>query len=242
MSSIAEVIGWKFNNQQGMSTVAGVITAFPGGIPLQADQDTWTVEYELYLAKKIKTSSVGSFYTSRLFTGITFNLKSFNCSDASVGAIAAKLENLKRENASTTRTITGVSLTNPVTVTSVAHGFRNLDRIDHSGVGGTVELVGIYTIGNVTSDTYELTGVDGTLWTAFTTGGSAAVTCEWTSIDNTINDLSSILFTGLVNAMNNYTELCFRTARTHKNAINALTTPIDVTAYDISLGWPGSTY
>ena len=44
--SIAEVIGWKFDHQSGMSTRGGVITEFPGGIPSQADQDTWTAEYE----------------------------------------------------------------------------------------------------------------------------------------------------------------------------------------------------
>ena len=43
--SIAEVIGWKHNNQEGMSTTDGVITEFPGGIPSQADQDKWTAEY-----------------------------------------------------------------------------------------------------------------------------------------------------------------------------------------------------
>ena len=42
---IAYVIGWKFNNQEGMETFDGVITKFPGGIPSQADQDTWTAEY-----------------------------------------------------------------------------------------------------------------------------------------------------------------------------------------------------
>ncbi len=46
MSNIGEVIGWKFNHQSGMSTSDGVITAFPGGIPTQADQDLWTAEYD----------------------------------------------------------------------------------------------------------------------------------------------------------------------------------------------------
>jgi len=50
MSHISEVIGWKFNHQQGMSTVNGIITEFPGGIPSQSDQDTWTAEYEAHLA------------------------------------------------------------------------------------------------------------------------------------------------------------------------------------------------
>ncbi len=48
MSDIADVIGWKHNHQAGMATSDGVITAFPNGIPSQADQDTWTTEYEAY--------------------------------------------------------------------------------------------------------------------------------------------------------------------------------------------------
>ncbi len=48
--SIAQVIGWKFNHQPGMCTKNGVITAFPGGIPSQADQDKWTKEYEEYVS------------------------------------------------------------------------------------------------------------------------------------------------------------------------------------------------
>ena len=47
---IAQVIGWKFNNQAGMSTKDGVITNFPNGIPTQAEQDLWTAEYEAHLA------------------------------------------------------------------------------------------------------------------------------------------------------------------------------------------------
>jgi hypothetical protein len=50
MTDIANVIGWKHNHQAGMSTADGVITEFPGGIPSQAEQDTWTAEYEAYVA------------------------------------------------------------------------------------------------------------------------------------------------------------------------------------------------
>ena len=46
---IAQVIGWKFNHQSGMSTSDGVITSFPNGIPSQADQDTWTAEYTAHI-------------------------------------------------------------------------------------------------------------------------------------------------------------------------------------------------
>jgi len=50
MSDIANVISWKHNDQPGMATEEGVITAFPGGIPSQADQDKWTKEYEDHFA------------------------------------------------------------------------------------------------------------------------------------------------------------------------------------------------
>jgi hypothetical protein len=50
MTNIAEVIGWKFNHQPGMSTREGVITEFPGGVPSQTDQDAWVVEYDAYMA------------------------------------------------------------------------------------------------------------------------------------------------------------------------------------------------
>lgn len=50
MSTIGAVIGWKFNHQDGMTTVDDVITEFPGGIPSQEDQDAWTAEYEAHVA------------------------------------------------------------------------------------------------------------------------------------------------------------------------------------------------
>ena len=50
MYDIANVISWKHNDQAGMCTENGVITEFPDGIPSQADQDKWTVEYKAYVA------------------------------------------------------------------------------------------------------------------------------------------------------------------------------------------------
>jgi len=51
--SIANVIGWKFSHQPGMrcKEIDGVmeIIGFPGGIPSQADQDTWTAEYDAHI-------------------------------------------------------------------------------------------------------------------------------------------------------------------------------------------------
>ena len=47
MNHISEVIAWKFNNLQVMTTKGGVIVQFPGGIPSPAEQAAWTAEYEL---------------------------------------------------------------------------------------------------------------------------------------------------------------------------------------------------
>lgn len=52
--NISDVIGWKFNHQSGMhcKEINSVMTIieFPNGIPSQADQDTWTAEYDAYVA------------------------------------------------------------------------------------------------------------------------------------------------------------------------------------------------
>jgi len=61
---IGQVIGWKFDHQEGMGTRDGVITAFPGGIPSQADQDAWTTEYEAHVTANAYKVSRASEYPS----------------------------------------------------------------------------------------------------------------------------------------------------------------------------------
>lgn len=51
---IAQVIAWKFSNQEGMATSEGKITAFPGGIPTKKEQDKWVAEHKAYLIDKEK--------------------------------------------------------------------------------------------------------------------------------------------------------------------------------------------
>ena len=65
MNDLADVIGWKFNHQAGMSTSGGVITSFPGGIPSQADQDLWTAEYEVYKAAQDEIDRLEAQVTPR---------------------------------------------------------------------------------------------------------------------------------------------------------------------------------
>jgi hypothetical protein len=46
LDNIGAIIGWKHNNQEGMTTRDGVITEFPDGIPSDADIATWKTEYD----------------------------------------------------------------------------------------------------------------------------------------------------------------------------------------------------
>ena len=46
---IGQMLGWKFNHQEGMVTTDGVIIKFPGGIPSSVDVDKWFVEFDTFL-------------------------------------------------------------------------------------------------------------------------------------------------------------------------------------------------
>lgn len=71
------------------------------------------------------------------------------------------------------RAVTGATKANPVVVTAVAHGYVNGDKIKHQNIGGMVQLNGaIFTVANKTADTYELSGIDGTGFAAYTSGGT----------------------------------------------------------------------
>lgn len=78
------------------------------------------------------------------------------------------------------KTITGATAANPVVVTSAAHGYSNGDEIIISGVVGMIELNGRnFVVQNVTANTFQLydsfgTGaINGTAYTAYTSGGIA---------------------------------------------------------------------
>ena len=49
MSSLGEVLGWKFDHEPGIETLNGVISAWPsvlGPLPDQAQIDIWSQEYQ----------------------------------------------------------------------------------------------------------------------------------------------------------------------------------------------------
>ncbi len=79
-----------------------------------------------------------------------------------------------------TTAITAITKANPGVFTDTAHGYSNGDWVFISGVGGMTEFNGLtWIVQNVTTNTYTLTdlfgnAVDTTLFTTYTSGGTAA--------------------------------------------------------------------
>ena len=70
--------------------------------------------------------------------------------------------------------ITGITQANPAVVTAVAHGYSNGDLVWIDGVVGMTELNRRYfTIANVATDTFELSGEDSSGYSAYVSGGKA---------------------------------------------------------------------
>ena len=70
--------------------------------------------------------------------------------------------------------ITGATAANPVVLTVTSHPFADGDEISIEGVVGMTELNGRrYTVANQTTNTIELSGIDGTGYTAYSSGGVA---------------------------------------------------------------------
>jgi len=80
--------------------------------------------------------------------------------------------------------ITGATAANPVVITAASHGFSNGDLVDISDVTTGTNSAGAatgmsqindlrFTVANATTNTFELSGVDGSAYTAYTAGGKA---------------------------------------------------------------------
>jgi len=75
-----------------------------------------------------------------------------------------------------TKTITAISKSNPGVVSSTAHGYTNGDTI-YLDVQGMHQVNGrAVRVAGATTDSYQLEGVDTTLFDTFSTGTSAKVT------------------------------------------------------------------
>lgn len=81
-----------------------------------------------------------------------------------------------------TKTITGITAANPAVVTSAAHGYSNGDKVYITSVAGMTEVNNRwFTVANVTTDTFELSGVNSSGYTAYSSGGAAGEIVELTT-------------------------------------------------------------
>ena len=72
------------------------------------------------------------------------------------------------------KTITGITQANPAVVTVSSHGYSNGDDVWINSVVGMTQVNGRrFRIANVTTNTFELQGVNSTNYTAYTSGGTA---------------------------------------------------------------------
>lgn len=73
----------------------------------------------------------------------------------------------------TSKAITGASKANPCVITCSSHGYSNGDEVYIYGVVGMIQLnTNRYIIGNVAPNTFELTGINSTGYTTWSSGGS----------------------------------------------------------------------
>jgi hypothetical protein len=74
------------------------------------------------------------------------------------------------------KTITAITAANPPVVTSAAHGLANGSIVLISGVVGMTQVNNrAFHLENQATNTFELAGVDGTGYSAYTSGGTALV-------------------------------------------------------------------
>ncbi len=87
--------------------------------------------------------------------------------------------------------VSAATQANPVVVTTATHSYSNGDKVYITGVVGMTELNNkFYIIANKTATTFELVGVDGVAFTAYSSGGTAArvftLTTTYVEVDLTL--------------------------------------------------------
>ena len=101
----------------------------------------------------------------------------------------------------TPKTITGITQANPAVVTVSSHGYSNGDDVWINSVVGMTQVNGRrFRIANVTTNTFELQGVNSTGYTAYASAGTAADVFEIAS-PYTESQLYEIAFTQSADVM-----------------------------------------
>lgn len=104
-----------------------------------------------------------------------------------------------------TGSITGATQANPVVITSTGHGLSNGDKVKISSVGGMTEINDrVFTVAGSTSNTFQLSGEDGSSHTAYTSGGTwkKVMTCYVEPLLDDLPSGASVNFGGSTGTLN----------------------------------------
>lgn len=99
----------------------------------------------------------------------------------------------------TTATISGATQANPCVITATAHPFVNGDLVKISGVVGMTQLNGnVYTVAGAATNSFQLSGINSTGYTAYSSGGTAKLvrTIYTDPLSDALQDGASIDFGG----------------------------------------------
>tara|TARA_Y100001956_G_C4128214_1_gene191626 strand:+ start:3694 stop:6234 length:2541 start_codon:yes stop_codon:yes gene_type:complete len=81
-----------------------------------------------------------------------------------------------------TKTITAITKANPAVVTASSHGYNNGDEVYITAVAGMIQLNGRwFTVANKTTNTFELSGVNSSDYSTYTSAGTSAKVYEITT-------------------------------------------------------------
>ena len=180
-----------------MARVSTIVTNFKSGeisprlegrIDLQKyNEAAQTLSNMLVFPSGGATRRPGTYFAGRSKDGGKVRLVNFEYSDeqAYVLEFGANYIRFFKDGGiltEATTNITGATSANPVVITANAHGLSNGDRVFISGVGGMTEINNLeFTVAGATTNTFELSGVDGSAYTAYTSGGTVGKIVEVTT-------------------------------------------------------------
>ncbi len=180
-----------------MARVSSIITNFRAGeispklegrIDLQKyNEATQTLNNMLVYPSGGVTRRPGTFFAGRSKDGGKVRLMNFEFSDeqAYVLEMGENYVRFYKDGGlltKATKTITAITQANPAVVTSNGHGFSNGDRVFIKSVAGMTELNNReFTVASTATNTFALSGINSTGFTAYSSGGTAGEIVEVTT-------------------------------------------------------------
>lgn len=180
-----------------MARVSTIITNFrtgeispklEGRIDLQKyNEAAQTVNNMLVFPSGGVTRRPGTFFAGRSKDGGKVRLINFEVSDeqAYVLEFGANYIRFYKDGGlltEATTNITAVTKANPAVVTAASHGLNNGDRVFIKSVGGMTEINNLeFTVANKTTNTFELSGINSSAFTTYTSGGTVGKIVEVTT-------------------------------------------------------------